>query len=93
MWKRYLKPFGEAVLRDFRTTDGERMLESIAKEHKLTSTTLAHIKAFLSGVFRFAKRQGVTNSENPMRDVVLAQRQTRRRMHLICTSRVARDCE
>jgi len=26
---------------------------------------------FLSGIFRYAKRQGVLNSENPMRDVVL----------------------
>jgi len=59
------------VLRDFRTVDGEKLLEAIAKEHKLTSTTLAHIKAFLSGICRFAKRQGVINSENPMRDVVL----------------------
>jgi integrase len=58
-------------LREFRTVDGERVLESIAAEHKLTSTTLAHIKAFLSGIFRYAKRQGVINSENPMRDVVL----------------------
>jgi integrase len=33
--------------------------------------TLAHIKAFLSGVFRYAKRLGVINSENPMRDVAL----------------------
>lgn len=56
---------------EFRTVDGERILDSIAKEHELTSTTLAHIKAFLSGIFRFAKRQGVINSENPMRDVVL----------------------
>ena len=71
MWKRYLKPRGETMLRDFRTVDGERILESIAKEHSLTSTTLAHIKAFLSGIFRYAKRQGVINSENPMRDVVL----------------------
>jgi integrase len=46
-------------------------VESIAKEHNLTSTTLAHIKAFLSGIFRYAQRQGVVNSENPMRDVVL----------------------
>jgi integrase len=59
------------MLREFRTVDGERILESIAAEHKLTSTTLAHIKAFLSGIFRYAKRQGVINSENPMRDVVL----------------------
>ena len=71
MWRRYLKPRGELKLRDFRTVDGERILESIASEHKLTSTTLAHIKAFLSGIFRYAKRQGVINSENPMRDVVL----------------------
>jgi integrase len=71
MWRRYLKPRGETKLRDFRTVDGERILESIAKEHSLTSTTLAHIKAFLSGIFRYAKRQGVINSENPMRDVVL----------------------
>jgi integrase len=71
MWKLYLKPHGEISLRDFRTADGERILESIAKEGKLTSTTLAHIKAFLSGGFRYAKRKGVINSENPMRDVVL----------------------
>jgi integrase len=71
MWRRYLKPRCGIMLREFRTVDGERILESIAKEHKLTSTTLAHIKAFLSGAFRYAKRQGVTDSENPMRDVVL----------------------
>src|SRR5579864_5761900 len=71
MWRRYLKPRGGTMLRDFRTVDGERMLESIAAEHQLTSTTLAHIKAFLSGIFRYAKRQGLINSENPMRDVVL----------------------
>jgi integrase len=71
MWRRYLKPRCDIMLREFRTVDGERVLESIAKEHKLTSTTLAHIKAFLSGIFRFAKRQGVINSENPVRDMVL----------------------
>jgi hypothetical protein len=38
MWKRYLEPRGEIMLRDFKTVDGERILESIAKEHSLTST-------------------------------------------------------
>jgi hypothetical protein len=71
MWKRYLKPRSELMLREFRTVDGERILESIAKDNELTSTTFAHIKALLSGIFRYAKRQGVINSENPMRDVVL----------------------
>lgn len=61
MWKRYLEPRGGIMLREFRTVDGERILESIAKEHNLTSTTLAHIKAFVSGIFRYAKRQGVIN--------------------------------
>ena len=57
-------------MRDFRTVDGERVFEQ-SQRKKLTSTTLAHIKAFLSGIFRYAKRQGVINSENPMRDMVL----------------------
>jgi integrase len=47
------------------------MLMEIARKKELTCTTFAHIKAFLSGAFRHAKRQGVLNSENPMRDVVL----------------------
>jgi integrase len=71
MWRLYLKPRGNVLLRDFKTANGERILDGIAREHDLTSTTLAHIKAFLSGVFRYAKRQGVINWENPMRDVVL----------------------
>ncbi len=71
MWKRYLEPHGQVPLRDFRTVDGEAVLFTIAQQQDLTCTTMAHIKAFLSGVFRYAKRQGVINSENPMRDVVL----------------------
>jgi integrase len=71
MWKRYLKPQGAIMLREFKTADGQRILEVIASDHELASTTLAHIKAFLSGIFRYAKRQGVINSENPIRDVVL----------------------
>jgi len=71
MWNRYLKPHGGIALRDFRTADGERILEAIARASDLTSTTLQHVKAFLSGVFRYAKRQGVINSENPIRDVVI----------------------
>jgi integrase len=71
MWRRYLKARCDIMLREFRTVDVERILDSIAREHSLTSTTLAHIKAFLSGTFRYAKRQGVINSENPVRDVAL----------------------
>jgi len=73
MWRRYLKPHGGIRLRDFRTADGECLMEEIARVNDLTRTTLAHIKALLSGIFRYAKRKGVINSENPMRDVVLPQ--------------------
>jgi integrase len=71
MWKRYLRDRCEIALRDFRTADGEQILDAIAETFELTGTTLRHIKALLSGVFRYAKRQGVINSENPMRDVVI----------------------
>ena len=71
MWKRYLKTRSSIAMRDFRTVDGERILIDIVNEYDLTGTTMAHIKALLSGVFRYAKRQGVLNSENPMRDAVL----------------------
>lgn len=71
LWRRYLKPHGGGALRDFRTAEIEHILESIAQGNNLTSTTLQHIKAFLSGVFRYAKRQAVIRSENPVRDAVL----------------------
>lgn len=71
LWKRYLRSHGSITLRDFRTAQGERILGEIVTKHDLTSTTLSHIKLFLSGVFRYAKRLGVLNTENPMQAVVL----------------------
>src|ERR1035438_1103211 len=56
MWRRYLKPRCDIMLREFRTVDGERVLESIAKEHKLTSTTLAHIKPCRRNLCLFTRR-------------------------------------
>lgn len=73
MWNRYLKSRIDAPLRGFRTVDGEHLLEEIARDEDLSLTTLAHVKSFLSGVFRYARRQGILNSENPMRDVVLPE--------------------
>ena len=34
MWRQYLKPRSDIMLREFRTVDGERILESIAKEQR-----------------------------------------------------------
>jgi integrase len=69
MWKRYIKPDGDRALREFRTFECEQMLTAIARSQDLCRSTLAHIKHFLSGVFRYAQRQGVLDSPNPMREV------------------------
>jgi integrase len=42
---------------------------SIARREDLCRTTLGHIKHFLSGVFRYARRQGVLDTANPIHDV------------------------
>ncbi|MDQ1408212.1 MAG: hypothetical protein QOG55_3841 [Acidobacteriaceae bacterium] len=63
------KTDGDKALREFRTFECEQMLTSIARNHDLCRSTLAHIKHFLGGAFRYARRQGVLDSPNPMREV------------------------
>ena len=82
LWRRYLLCRSNIALRDFRTLEGEEMLNAIVRERYLSRTTAAHIKSFLSGIFRYAKRLGVLSSENPMRDVVLPKTRRKRRLTL-----------
>ena len=67
----HIKKHGNIPLRDVRTLEIEQMLKAIALEFDTAKTTIQHDKQFLSGVFRYAKRQGNINSENPVRDAVL----------------------
>jgi integrase len=69
IWLRYVQPDGDIAMRDMRTYEAEQMLKEIARRENLCRTTLGHIKHFLSGVFRFARRQGVLDHPNPIRDV------------------------
>lgn len=69
LFRRYIKPRGNIALRDFRTVDGERLMIDISRKEDLSRPSLGHIKSFLSGVFRYSRRQGVLNTPNPMRDV------------------------
>jgi integrase len=55
---------GDIKLRDFRTVHAQRILRDITAGHR----TLLHIKAFMSGVFKFAKQEGVLDGENPVKD-------------------------
>jgi|SRR5215472_10479360 len=69
IWLRYVQPNGNAALRDVTTFEAEQMLKEIARRESLCRTTLGHIKHFLSGVFRYARRQDVLEMPNPMHDV------------------------
>src|SRR5262249_52790414 len=72
IWKFHIKGNLNGLrLRDFRPVDGERVMQDIAKrrDYKLSRTTLKHIKSFLSGVFTYARRQGVISAANPMQGV------------------------
>jgi integrase len=69
LWKRYLKAKAQIGLQQFRTSDGERILNAIAGE--LSVTTLKHVKAFLSGTFRYALRVGKLDGHNPMSAVAI----------------------
>jgi integrase len=75
LWEMYLASRLKAItLRDFRTVDAATLLSDVYKAHGLGRTTLKHIKSFLSGVFTYAKNQGVLDGVNPIRDVMIPKR-------------------
>lgn len=49
--------------------EGERLLEEIGRCHRLSRNSFYHIKSLMSGIFKHAKRKGVLDVPNPMRDV------------------------
>jgi integrase len=70
IWESCLKGrMGKMMLRNFRTVHGEQILAEIARQTNLGKHSLKHIKSFLSGVFKQAKRLGVLDGVNPMMDV------------------------
>lgn len=70
VWACHLKDrLGKMTLRDFRTIHGEQLLANIARQSNLGRNSLRHIKSFLSGVFKQAKRLGILDGINPMQDV------------------------
>jgi integrase len=58
---------GGMKLETFRTVEGQRLLDKIASETKLSHRSLTHIKNLLSAIFKFAKRSGLIDA-NPMAD-------------------------
>jgi integrase len=68
IWREYFKSLcSPAWMREVRTHHIQRWLEEIATLHKISRTTLAHAKNFLSGIFRYAAQQGYFDSANPVK--------------------------
>ncbi len=70
-WTSQLKPrCGTFRLRDFRTSDAQRLLADIARENlTLCRSTLHHLRSLLSAIFKHAIQQGYLNGPNPVREV------------------------
>jgi integrase len=62
------------TLRKFRCCDAENILADVARQaktkdgHPLSHSSLERVKAFLSGVFKTAKRKGAFDGVNPVQD-------------------------
>jgi integrase len=66
IYDKHLKDkLGNLTVRDFRTVHAQKLFRSIEGVHH---TTLLHIKNFLSGVFKFALREGVIDGINPIQN-------------------------
>ena len=75
LWEIYLeKRLTKITLRDFRTVDAANLLSTIHREHGVGRTMLKHIKSLLSGVFTYAKNQGVVDGVNPIRDAMISKK-------------------
>jgi integrase len=75
LWEIYLrKRLTKITLRDFRTVDAANLLSAIHREHGVGRTMLKHIKSLLSGVFTYAKNQGVIDGVNPIRDAMISKK-------------------
>lgn len=72
LFEKHLKKLlGDIRLRDFRTVTGQKILRQFPAPtvgNGSGRTTLLRAKAFLSSVFKYAKREGILDGENPMRD-------------------------
>lgn len=72
-WTSQLKPRCEKFrLRDFRTSDAQRIFNDISRENpELCRSTFHHLKSLLSAIFKHAIQQGYLNGPNPIREVGL----------------------
>lgn len=71
---------GGMRLATFRTVDGQRLLDKIGDETKLSHRSLTHVKNLLSAIFKFAKRTGAIDT-NPITDTEIPKGKPSRQTH------------
>ena len=72
LWETYIKSLvGDISVRDFRTVNAASLLLAIHRKHEIGRTTLKHIKSLLSGMFTYAKNQGLIDGVNPIQDAMI----------------------
>jgi len=72
MWRLHLKPLLQnETLSGLRPVTITRILDRLAQEKDLSKRTLAHIKAFLGGIYAFARNRGHFDGANPVQGVKL----------------------
>lgn len=72
LWKLYLQArLEKIVLRDFRCVDASNLLADIHRVHKVGRKSLRHCKGLLGSIFTHAKRSGVLDGANPIRDAAI----------------------
>jgi integrase len=72
MWRLHLDAaLGNETLHGLRPVTIVRLLDRLAQEKDLSRRSLAHIKAFLSGVYTYARNHGYFDGANPVTSVKL----------------------
>jgi integrase len=70
-WERRIKPLlarDRKSLKDYKTFDIQNWLNQVGRDGKLAKNSLKGIKAFISGLFKEARRLGYYDGPNPAQD-------------------------
>jgi integrase len=71
-WQNYLAVrCSKLWMRDVRTCDIQKLLDTISQEHDLSRTSLQHVKTLLSAIFNHAKQQGYFDGINPVQGTAI----------------------
>jgi integrase len=72
MYERHLKSLATKPIRHYDTAAAQDLLDTVAENKAgIARTTMKHVRALLSGIFKHAKKRGLYYGENPTKDCTL----------------------